>query len=135
MGVGLPPRGAVLVVIGVGIDSIEIARVAQAIRKSPRLRERLFTEAELAQLPGGGRAWSRLAALFAAKEAVFKALGTGLVGHSWQQVEVLHGPGGEPGVNLVAEAAATAARRGIRRLHISLSHDRERATAICIGEG
>jgi len=123
------------VIIGVGVDSIEIARVAESVQNNPRLRQRLFTDGELKQLPQGGKEWSRLAALFAAKEAVFKTLGTGLSGHSWLQVETIHNQQGAPRVRLRGKAADTAARRGISRLHISLSHDRERAVAFCVAEG
>ena len=122
-------------ILGVGVDSIEIARVAESVRNNPRLRQRLFTGRELEQLPPGGKEWSRLAALFAAKEAVFKALGTGLAGHTWLQVEIIHNEQGAPQVRLRDKAAETAACRRICRLHISLSHDRERAVAFCIAEG
>lgn len=122
-------------IIGVGIDSIEIARVGQSVDNNPRLGQRLFTPRELEQLPSGARRLSRLAALYAAKEAVFKALGTGLAGHSWQQVEVCHNQKGAPKVQLRAKAAETAAGLGICRLHISISHDQERAVAICVAEG
>ena len=122
-------------VIGVGIDSIEIARVANSVQRNPRLQRRLFTPRELAELPPGEKAWSRMAAVFAAKEAVFKAFGTGLARHSWQQVEVVHDRLGAPRIELNGKAAATADRRKIVRLHISISHDRERAVAICIAEG
>jgi phosphopantetheine--protein transferase-like protein len=76
-----------------------------------------------------------MAALFAAKEATLKALGTGLRGHSWQQVEVLHRESGDPYVVLYGQALETAGRLGITSIHISLSHDRERAVAFCIAEG
>jgi holo-[acyl-carrier protein] synthase len=122
-------------IIGVGVDSIEIARVADSIQRSPRLRQRLFTGRELAQLPPGAKGPSRLAALFAAKEAVFKALGTGLAGHSWLQVEIIHNQHGAPEIYLKDKAAETAACLGISKVHISLSHDQERAVAFCIAEG
>jgi len=120
---------------GIGVDSIEIDRVAAAVGKSPRLMERLFSPRELAQLPQGAKAYSRMAALFAAKEAVFKAFGTGLAGHTWQQVEVLHRQSGAPYICLHGQAELTAAKRRITVIHISLSHDRERAVALCIAEG
>ena len=122
-------------IIGVGVDSIEIGRVARAVGRNSRLRSRLFTPSELAQVPRGPKAPSRMAALFAAKEATLKALGTGLRGHSWQQVEVLHRESGDPYVVLYGQALETAGRLGITSIHISLSHDRERAVAFCIAEG
>jgi holo-[acyl-carrier protein] synthase len=123
------------VIIGIGIDSIEIDRVARAVRGRPRLRTRLYTARELAQLPSGDKAFSRMAALFAGKEAVLKALGTGLKEHSWQQVEILHDELGAPGVHLHGQAASTAAARGIVAIHISLTHDQGRAMAFCVAEG
>ena len=122
-------------IIGVGVDSIEIARVAAALQRSPRLRDRLFSPDEIEQLPGGAKAASRLAALFAAKEAVFKALGTGLAGHSWQDVQVLHRENGAPYICLRGQAFQPAKKRGIVNMHISLSHDQERALAFCLAEG
>lgn len=122
-------------IVGIGVDSIEIDRVAAAVNRSPRLRTRLFSTGELSQLPPRGKTLPRLAALFAAKEAVFKALGTGLAGHSWLDVEVHHDHLGAPHIRLSGKAAETAARRGISRIHLSLSHDRSRALAFCIAEG
>lgn len=121
-------------IVGIGTDSIEIARVARAVRDNPKLQGRLFTRKETLEFPAGNQS-ARMAALFAAKEAVFKAMGTGLAGHSWQQVEVLHRPGGAPYIVLHGQAKVTALARGICVLHISLSHDRERALAFCIAEG
>lgn len=122
-------------IIGIGVDSIEIQRVAGAVQRQPRLKMRLYTTKELEQIPIGTKAGSRLAALFAAKEAVFKALGTGLGGHSWQQVEILHKESGAPKVILHGQAKRTAVSLGITCFHISLTHDRGRAMAFCIAEG
>jgi len=120
---------------GIGIDSIEISRVAQAIEGNPPLLQRLFTSRELAEAPRGAKKFSRLAAIFAGKEAVFKALGTGLAGHSWQQVEILHEESGAPRVFLHGQAEGTAVAKGIVCIQITLSHDKERALAFCVGEG
>lgn len=122
-------------IIGIGVDSIEIRRVAMAIQRHPRLKARLYTCGELHQVPLGAKAASRLASLFAAKEAIFKALGTGLAGHSWQQVEVLHNAAGAPVVYLHDQAKSTAADLKVARIHLSLAHDRGRALAFCIAEG
>lgn len=122
------------VIAGIGVDIIEIARVAAAARNK-RFVDRLFTPEEIAQLPDGVGAEYRMAALFAAKEAVLKALGTGLAGHSWRQVEVLHRSSGAPYICLHGEAKKTAEDMGVSTVHISLSHDKERAVAFCIAEG
>lgn len=122
-------------IAGIGIDSIEIERIAAAIRRNPGLKERLFTARELAQLPPPGKEASRLATLFAGKEAVLKALGTGLKGHSWQQVEIIHNQEGKPQVALRGQALETARNLGITKIHISLSHDQSHGLAFCIAEG
>ena len=109
---------------GIGVDSIEIARVAAALARNPGLMKRLYTPEEIAQAPPGPKGSSRLAAVFAGKEAVFKALGPGLAGHSWQQVQILHQPGGAP--VQPGRAAQTARDKGIERIHISLTHDQQR---------
>ena len=122
-------------IIGIGVDSIEIDRISAAVGRNYSLAERLFTAAELAQLPKGSKSAARMAALFAAKEAVLKAMGTGLTGHSWQQIEVLHRQSGAPYIVLNGQAGKTAEGLSIKVIHISLSHDRERAVAFCIAEG
>lgn len=122
-------------IVGIGVDSIEISRINAAVQRRPGLLKRLYTPAELEQLPGGAKGPSRLAAVFAAKEAALKALGTGLKGHSWQQVEVLHQPDGRPKLYLRGRARATARDLGVARTHLSLTHDRFRAMAFCILEG
>ncbi|MTI95702.1 MAG: holo-[acyl-carrier-protein] synthase [Firmicutes bacterium] len=120
-------------IIGVGVDSIEIDRVRQAAERI-EFRQRIYTPLELSQL-SATRESPRLATLFAAKEAVFKALGTGLRGHSWQQVEVVHQANGRPLVQLHGQARITARRLGARHVHLSLTHDHTRAIAFCILEG
>lgn len=121
-------------IIGIGVDSIEISRVAKAT-DGERLRVRLFTQQELDQVVPGPKGKSRMAALFAGKEAVLKAMGTGLAGHSWQDIEVLHAKSGAPYVLLHGKAQESAAKLGITKIHISLTHDQTKAMAFCVAEG
>jgi holo-[acyl-carrier protein] synthase len=108
----------------VGIDLIEIQRVERALERRPRLAERLFTQDELAYARGRARPGRHLAARFAAKEAVIKALGTGV---PLREIEVI---GGEPPrVELHGRAAEAADGADIS---ISLTHSRETAAAVAI---
>ncbi|HEX8004887.1 MAG TPA: holo-ACP synthase [Trebonia sp.] len=115
-------------IIGVGIDVVEIARLAVALKRTQGLAARLFTERER-KLPG-----SSLAARFAAKEAVAKALG-GPPGLHWTDAEVVTGPRGRPELRVHGTVAVAADWLGVRRWHLSLSHDGGIATAVVIAEG
>ncbi len=113
-----------------GVDIIEIARFAGACRRQPRLLERLFTESEREALAGRGmQSW---AVRFAAKEAVMKALGTGLRGLSWHDIEILSQPSGEPVVQLSVLARQAAQARGNGEVRLSLSHNKTQAIAVAI---
>jgi len=110
---------------GVGIDLIEIARIERALERRPRLAERLFTEAELDYAGQRARPGRHLAARFAAKEAVVKALG--IRGSAMREIEVVAGE--PPRVRLSGRAAEAAAGREIA---ISLTHSRESAAAVAL---
>src|SRR5262245_742101 len=114
-------------VTGVGVDVIEIERLERALERRPRLRERLFTEGELAYADGRARPGRHLAARFAAKEAVIKALGATRVGPG--SIEVV---AGEPPTVRLSGAAAEAA--GSREISISLTHSRETAAAVALAQ-
>jgi holo-[acyl-carrier protein] synthase len=115
-------------IVGVGIDVVEIARLAEALTRTQRLATRLFTERER-DLP-----LRSLAARFAAKEALAKALGAprGLL---WTDAEIIAGADGQPELKVYGTVAATAAHLGVTRWHVSLSHDGGVATAVVIAEG
>ena len=112
----------------VGIDLLEIDRLERALERTPRLAERLFTDAEREYAAGRGRPGQHLAARFCAKEAVAKALGI----ESWnfRDVEVL-GTGGPPELRLHGAAAARAAELGVS-VEISLTHTGRDAAAVAI---
>lgn len=119
---------------GVGTDIIEIKRVKKAGQRLAFL-ERVFTAKELSLCRVKADFFASLAARFAGKEAVLKALGSGLSGCRWQDVEILSGENGCPQVSLTGGAAEIARQRGIRRFSLSLSHSREMALAFCVAEG
>jgi holo-[acyl-carrier protein] synthase len=115
-------------ILGIGVDVVDIARFQSALERTPGLRERLFTEAERPL------AVHSLAARFAAKEAVAKALGApkGL-GHL--EAEVRCDDTGKPELRVTGKAAEVAYGLGVKRWHISLSHDAGVAMAYVIAEG
>jgi holo-[acyl-carrier protein] synthase len=115
--------------VGIGVDVVDVARFAAVLRRTPAVAERLFTIAE--RSAAGDRA-DRLAARFAAKEAVAKVLDAR--GLRWHDTEVVAEPGGRPALNLSGAAAAAAGRHGVHRWHISLSHDGPVAVAVVVGE-
>jgi holo-[acyl-carrier protein] synthase len=116
-----------------GIDLIEIARLQSALdRHGERFLERVFTEAETRECKGRADA---LAARFAAKEAVVKALGTGIGPVSWVEVETLHHGWGEPYIVLHGRARKIADALGLIQWAVSLSHTRGMATAVVVATG
>jgi holo-[acyl-carrier protein] synthase len=120
---------------GVGIDTVEVERLRQALHRQPGLAERLFTEGERAYAAKASDPGPRLAARFAAKEALSKALGVGIGAVSWRDVEVVRAESGKPSVTLAGEAARLAVRAGIGRWHLSLTHTDSLAMAIVVAEG
>jgi holo-[acyl-carrier protein] synthase len=117
--------------LSVGVDIIEIERVGQAIsRWGDRFLNRIYTDAELAFCRGR---LPELAARFAGKEAISKALGTGLSGISWREMEVLSDRRGKPLVTLHGRAAARASKLGLTEFAISLSHSQDYAVAMVVG--
>jgi len=120
-------------VIRCGIDQIEIARVEEGIaRLGERFLARLFTPGERADCADQP---ARLAARFAAKEAVAKALGTGIGDISWQEIEIRTGERGRPILILHGNAARLAAELGLREWDISLTHTAELAAAVAVAAG
>ncbi len=116
----------------VGIDLIEIARIEKLLAEhGDRFAERVFTQDEREYCESGGKQRAaRYAARFAAKEAVLKALGTGLtIGFAWTDVETTRAANGAPSVLLHGGALREADRLGIKGWSVSLSHARELATA------
>ena len=118
-------------IAGVGVDLLEVERLRAALERTPSIRDRLFTAAE--QAVCGDRV-DRLAARFAAKEAVAKALGTGIRGFAFLDVEVVTDELGAPSVRLHGAAVEVAAARGVDRWHLSLSTADTHVVAYAIAE-
>jgi holo-[acyl-carrier protein] synthase len=125
-----------LVIVGTGIDIVEVPRIAAAVERfGERFLNRVFTASEISYCQSKQNATERFAARFAAKEAGFKAIGTGWRhGVTWQDVEVGREPGGRPSICYSGKAAEFAAKLGVRRASLSLSHTAEQAIAQVILE-
>ncbi|MEK2471918.1 MULTISPECIES: holo-ACP synthase [Streptomyces] len=121
-------------IIGVGIDVAEIDRFEAALRRTPELAHRLFNGTELTLPSGERRGIASLAARFAAKEAVAKALGAP-GGLHWTDAEVYVEDSGQPRLRVRGTVAARAAELGVQNWHVSLSHDAGVASAVVIAEG
>jgi holo-[acyl-carrier protein] synthase len=116
------------VILGVGIDVVDIARFGQRLERAPRLRERLFTEEERELR------LASLAARFAAKEALAKALGAP-VGLRWTDATVVRAGDGRPHLRVQGTVRARADALGVTAFHVSLSHDAGIASAVVLAEG
>ncbi|MEW9528981.1 holo-ACP synthase [Microbispora sp. NPDC049125] len=114
-------------IVGIGVDLVEVARLGEALERTPGLRGRLFTEGER------GLPLVSLAARFAAKEAVAKALGAP-AGLRHLDAEVVREPSGRPVLRITGKAAEVAGALGVRTWHLSLSHDGGMAVAYVIAE-
>ncbi|BBC35953.1 Holo-ACP synthase [Streptomyces graminofaciens] len=121
-------------IIGVGIDVAEIDRFQAALERTPSMAERLFLPAELLLPSGDRRGIASLAARFAAKEALAKALGAP-AGLHWTDAEVCVESSGQPRLRVTGTVAARAAELGVKSWHISLSHDAGVASAVVVAEG
>ncbi|MHB8680795.1 MAG: holo-ACP synthase [Acidimicrobiales bacterium] len=122
-------------VTGIGLDAVELARFRRVLERRPRIAERLFTDAERAYAAGGADPGARLAARFAAKEAVLKALGVGIGAAAFRDVEVVRAASGAPSLQLAGRAARLARDRGVTRWHVSLTHTETTALASVVAEG
>jgi holo-[acyl-carrier protein] synthase len=123
-------------VIGLGTDLIEIARIAQTLdRFGERFLQRVYTPREIAYCLGKRSSAESLAARFAAKEAAAKALGTGISrGVGWLDLEVAREPSGKPTMRLTGRAAEIANALGVARISVSLTHSKDIALAVVVME-
>ena len=114
-----------------GVDIIEIERIQRALERwGDRFLRRIYTEDEAAYCRGRP---PNLAGRFAAKEAAMKALGTGLRGVGWKDIEVIRNQAGAPSVLLHGRAKVRAETLGVREMSLSLSHSRNYAVAFVVG--
>ena len=114
-------------ILGVGIDVVDIARFDEALQRTPGMRTRLFTEEERE------RPLASLAARFAAKEALAKALGAP-TGMDWLDAEIVSEPTGDPRFDLRGSVLARADEIGVMSVHVSMSHDAGIASAVVVLE-
>jgi holo-[acyl-carrier protein] synthase len=124
-------------IVGSGVDLVEIGRIQHSVdRYGARFLNRIYTQAEQAYCLRKRMATESLAARFAAKEAAAKALGTGIsAGVNWLEIEVVRQPGGRPSVQFHGRAAQIAARLGVARAALSLTHTNDLAMASVVLEG
>jgi holo-[acyl-carrier protein] synthase len=115
-------------IVGVGIDVVDVARFGETLERTPGLRDRLFTDEER------GLPLNSLAARFAAKEALAKALGAP-VGLNWQDATVRRGEDGRPHLVITGTVESRAEALGVHAWHVSLSHDAGIASAVVVAEG
>jgi holo-[acyl-carrier protein] synthase len=116
------------VIVGVGIDVVDVERFGQALERTPAMRQRLFTE------PERSLGLASLAARFAAKEALAKSLGAP-AGMRWLDATVVQDGKGQPSLQVSGTVATRAEELGVASFHLSLSHDAGIASAVVIAEG
>lgn len=121
-------------IVGIGVDVVDVSRFVAVMGRHPRLPDRLFTSRERVRHDGTPLDDTSLAARFAAKEAVAKALGVP-PGMQWHHCEVIAGPTGQPALQLRWTVAAAAAAIGAHAWSLSLSHDGGLAIAYVVAEG
>lgn len=123
-------------IVSIGIDIIEVYRIRETLERTPRFAERVFTEREKSYCEAKGAAAAQsFAARFAAKEAFLKALKTGWRGKiTWHDIEVLNDEQGVPRLEITGEAQKILENLGANKMHLSMSHTTEHATAQVILE-
>jgi holo-[acyl-carrier protein] synthase len=131
--------GAASAIVGVGVDAVDVARFRRVLDRRPSLASRCFTASEQSDAGAAADRAQSLAARFAAKEAVMKALGSGLGSFAWTDVEVSRAPGTGatrhvPSLVLRGAAAALAGVQGAGRFHLSLTHTDAVAIAFVVAE-
>jgi len=125
-----------MAIVGLGLDLAQIGRMeAFLLKRGQRARDRLFTSGEQAYCDRRGARWTHYTGRFAVKEAVMKVLGTGWrQGVRWVDIEVVRAPGQAPQCVLHGESARIAQRKGIRTIHITITHDAGLASAVAVAE-
>lgn len=117
-----------------GVDICSVARVREVYQKfGEKFLRRILTDKEAAYVKSSNHHLvTRLAARFAAKEAMLKVLGTGIVGVGWREIEVSRAPSGEPSIVLHGRAKVLSERLGLSKIAISMSHEKEYAVAFVV---
>lgn len=120
-------------ILGVGVDTVSLTRFEAKLAETPRLKDRLFLDIET-HTDGADASIQTLAGRFAAKEAVIKAL-SGNPGIEWHGIEVGKESSGKPVIWLHGQTAKLALQLGVRKFHVSISHDGDNAIAFVVAEG
>ena len=122
-------------IAGLGTDLVEVERIAASLNRESGFREMVFSAGEIAYCESKANKFECYAARFAAKEAFFKALGTGWPeGTNFNEVEIIHDVNGKPEINLLGQTQKKLASWGISKILVSLSHVKTMATAVVIIE-
>lgn len=124
-----------MAVIGIGIDLVDIDRFRRSLERTPTMRARLFTAAELDDVAPQADPIPSLAARFAAREAVMKSLGVGLGAFGFHDAWVERAASGQPSLVVRGRAAELAAQAGVATWHLSLTHSDTMAAAYVIADG
>lgn len=122
-------------IIGIGTDIIEIKRIENAVNRNSEFLNRIFTDNEISYIKSRKFNPQNIAGNFAAKEAVSKALGTGISGIRWKDIEIIRKANGAPLVMLHDKALKCSNDKGIIKINISISHSEEYAIAFAVAEG
>lgn len=122
-------------IAGMGIDIIEVERVSEKIERAPGFREFVFSPAEIEYCDTKKHKYEHFAARFAAKEAFYKAIGSGWVDETaFNEVEILNDEKGMPYINLIGATQVTLSALNITKMHVSLTHIKSTAAAVVIIE-
>ena len=121
-------------IVGIGIDAVDIGRFRASLERTPSMRSRLFVDEELAYVEPHADPMPSLAVRFAAREAVMKAMGVGLGAFDFHDVWVSRAESGEPSLRVAGRARSLAEEREISRWHLSLTHSDSVAVAYVIAE-
>ncbi|HPV15479.1 MAG TPA: holo-ACP synthase [Candidatus Cloacimonadota bacterium] len=122
-------------IYGIGTDIVKIARLQRSMEQNTRMAQKLFTEAEISYCESRASKYQSYAARFAAKEAVMKALGTGWDERvHWQNIEIIKPDDSAPCVVLHNDTKAFAIEQGLGKIHLSISHEKDYATAFVVVE-
>lgn len=119
----------------IGTDIIEIERVKKAYERNKKFLNRIFTETEIEYLQNRNMGVQHIAGMFSSKESVSKALGSGIYGFKWKNIEIRHNKAGAPEVKLYGRAKQIAEHKGIEEVKISISHSREYVVTFAMGIG
>ena len=122
-------------ILGIGTDIIEINRIEKALDRTESFKDKLLSREEKEYFFKKGNRTESIAGNFAAKEAISKALGTGVRNFEMNEIEVLRDELGKPYVRLLGNAKQIARQKGVTHIHISISHCKEYAVAYAMIEG